>query len=68
AIQSLASTDRITAQIRAHDVLGRNLLKKGETKAGEEELDTARSLSDVASAFSSSSISAEDETDEVALK
>ncbi|MDQ6643109.1 MAG: hypothetical protein M3Y76_01495 [Chloroflexota bacterium] len=68
AIQSLAPTDRISAQIRAHDVLGRNLLKKGEAKAGEEELDTARSLSDVASAFSSSSISVEDETDEVALK
>ena len=68
AITLLASTDRIAAQIRAHDALGRHLLKKRETKAGEIELDIARSLSDVASAFSSSSIFVEDETDEIALK
>jgi len=68
AVTLLAPTDRIAAQIRAHDALGRHLLKKGETKAGEIELDIARSLSDVASAFSSSSIFVEDETDEIALK
>lgn len=68
AITLLASTDRIAAQIRAHDTLGRHLLKKGDTKAGEVELDIARSFSDVASAFSSSSISVEDETDEITLK
>jgi transcriptional regulator with XRE-family HTH domain len=68
AITLLAPTDRIAAQIRAHDALGRHLLKKGDTKAGEVELDIARSFSDVASTFSSSSISVEDETDEITLK
>ena len=68
AITLLAPTDRLAAQIQAHDALGRHLLKKGDTKVGEVELDIARSLSDVASAFSSSSISVEDETDEITLK
>lgn len=68
AITLLARTDRLAAQIRAHDALGRHLLKKGETKAGEVELDIARSLSDVALTFSSSPSSVEDETGEIALK
>ena len=62
AIKLLSSTDRIAAQIQAHDILGRHLLKKGHIKAGDEELDIARSLSDLASAFSSSTICVEDES------
>lgn len=68
AITLLASTDRLAARIRSHDALGRHLLKKGDTKAGEVELNIARSLSDVALTFSSFPGSVEDETDEIALK
>jgi len=59
AIAELASTDRVAAQIRAHDFLGRHLLKKGETSPGEQELDEARQLSNLTSA-SGTTISAED--------
>jgi tetratricopeptide (TPR) repeat protein len=64
AIKELASTHRIAAQIRAHNLLGRHLLKKGETKVGEQELDHALHLSYLGSAFSSSTISADSENDE----
>jgi transcriptional regulator with XRE-family HTH domain len=60
AIAELAGTDRIAARIRAHDYLGRHLLKKNRTLEGEQELDRARHLSTLASAFGSDTISAED--------
>ncbi len=53
AIQVLSSTDRLAARIRAHDFLGRHLLKKGETEAGEKELDHARYLANLASGVQS---------------
>jgi len=53
ATRDLAATARIAARIRAHDFLGRHLLKKGDLKAGEEELNQARRLSHIVSAFSS---------------
>jgi tetratricopeptide (TPR) repeat protein len=49
AISVLTPTDRLAARIRAHDLLGRHLLKKGETEAGEKELDHARYLANLAS-------------------
>ena len=64
AIQELADTDRIAARIRAHELLGRHLLKKGNTQAGDEELDKARRLSHQAPLFSSSTISADNGNDE----
>jgi len=60
AIRVLAPTDRLAAQIRAHDLLGRHLLKKGETKDGERELDIVRRLSNAPTNFSSATTSAED--------
>jgi transcriptional regulator with XRE-family HTH domain len=64
AIKELAPTHRIAAQIRAYNLLGRHLLKKGEEKAGEKALDHALHLSHKASAFSSSTISADSENDD----
>jgi tetratricopeptide (TPR) repeat protein len=64
AIQELADTDRLAARIRAHELLGRHLLKKGNTQAGDEELDKARRLSHQAPLFSSSTISADNGNDE----
>ncbi len=47
AVAELEPTDRLAAKIRAYDVLGRHLLKKGKTTEGERELDRARRLSHV---------------------
>ena len=44
AIAILAPTDLLAARIRAHDLLGRHLLKIGRETQGEEELDRAREL------------------------
>jgi tetratricopeptide (TPR) repeat protein len=65
AIHILTSTDHIAAQIQAHDVLGRHLLKKGYARAGEEELDIARHLTGFASAFSSTLLFSESGFDEL---
>ena len=53
AVTILAKTERFAARIRAHDLLGRHLLKKGNAEAGEHELDHALRLSYRASVFSS---------------
>ena len=53
AIEELAPTERIAAKIRAYDLLGRHLLKKGATEQGERELDKARKLSRLPATFSS---------------
>ena len=52
AIAILEKTDRLAAQIRAHDLLGRHLLKKGMTKEGGKELDIALKLSKIPVNFS----------------
>ena len=60
ALSVLAKTDRLAAQIRAHDLLGRHLLKKGLDKEGERELNIARRLSNAPTYLSSATTSAED--------
>jgi tetratricopeptide (TPR) repeat protein len=45
AVSELEKTDRIAAKIKALDLLGRHLLKKGKTDEGERVLDRARRLS-----------------------
>jgi tetratricopeptide (TPR) repeat protein len=45
AISELEKTDRIAAKIKALDLLGRHLLKKGKTDEGERVMDRARRLS-----------------------
>lgn len=45
AISELENTDRIAAKIKALDLLGRHLLKKGKTDEGEKVMDRARRLS-----------------------
>src|SRR6266566_123736 len=59
AIQQLEPTDRIAAKIRAHDLLGRHLLKRGRVEEGDQELDKARRLANLHTTFSATS-SAED--------
>ncbi len=61
AIRCLETTDRLAARMRAHDLLGRHLLKKGDEAAGEAELDKVNTLARRASVFSSTAISGEDE-------
>ena len=64
AVTLLTPTNRIAARIRAHDFLGRHLLKKGQTKAGDAELDEKNRLSHLASASTSSAISTDNEQNE----
>jgi len=52
AIKELASTDRVAAKIRAHDILGRHLLKQGRLEEGDRELDQARRLAIIGTPFS----------------
>jgi len=61
AIRVLETTDRLAARMRAHELLGRHLLKKGDDVAGEAELDKANNLTRLASVFNSTTISGEDE-------
>ncbi|HKV02316.1 MAG TPA: hypothetical protein VJQ26_09340, partial [Ktedonobacteraceae bacterium] len=59
AIKELESTDRVAAKIRAHDILGRHLLKQGRLEEGDQELDQARRLAHIGTPFSATT-SAED--------
>jgi len=52
AIEELEPTDRVAAKIRAHDILGRHLLKQGRGKEGDQELDEARRLANITTTFS----------------
>lgn len=54
ALQTLEKNarDRVAARIRAHDMLGRHLLKNGKIAEGDRELDAARQLSHTATVFS----------------
>jgi transcriptional regulator with XRE-family HTH domain len=45
AINELEKTERVAAKIKALDLLGRHLLKKGKVAEGEKVLDRARRLS-----------------------
>ena len=65
ACDLLEDTDRLAARIRAHDLLGRHLLKNRKTEEGEKELDQARLLSHQATAFSSSTIVVDTEHDDM---
>jgi tetratricopeptide (TPR) repeat protein len=56
AVRELQGTDRIGAQIHAHDLLGRHLLKRGRIKDGERELDLARGLAQMADPWKESPI------------
>ncbi len=64
AVAKLEPTHHIAARIRAHNLLGRYLLKRGKTEEGEKELDQALQLSHLASAFTSSTIPAENEAEQ----
>ena len=64
ACHILAGSDRLAARIRAHDLLGRHLLKKGKAIEGEKELDRARRLSRQDTAFSSSTLAVDTEQDD----
>lgn len=66
AVKVLTNTERLGARIRAHNLLGRHLLKKGNTEAGEQELDRALRLSNLSSVFSSSIISNDSAQDDSA--
>lgn len=59
AIEELESTDRVAAKIRAHDILGRHLLKQGRDDEGDQELDKAHRLAKIGTPFSATT-SAED--------
>lgn len=59
AIKELEPTDRVAAKIRAHDMLGRYLLKQGRSEEGDRELDKAQRLAKLATPFSATT-SAED--------
>jgi transcriptional regulator with XRE-family HTH domain len=52
AIKELDPTDRVAAKIRAHDILGRYLLKQGRDEEGDQELDKARRLANLHNTFS----------------
>lgn len=54
AVQTLEkrAPERVAARIRAHDMLGRHLLKNGKMAEGDRELDAARRLSRTATVFS----------------
>ena len=60
ATEELADTHRIAARISAHVRFGRHLLKIGKIEEGERELEQARQLSDLVSASSGISSSADD--------
>lgn len=47
AVNELASTDRVAALIRAHDLLGRYLMKQDKIEEGEKEFDIVLQLSNV---------------------
>jgi tetratricopeptide (TPR) repeat protein len=57
AIEELKETDRIAAQIHAHDLLGRHLLKRGRVQEGEEELNLARALAQTLHSLGNSMLS-----------
>lgn len=60
AVKELNATDRLAARIRAHDLLGRYLMRKGNMDEGVKELDTVRRLSNILTPFTTATTSAED--------
>ncbi|HVB23240.1 MAG TPA: helix-turn-helix transcriptional regulator [Ktedonobacteraceae bacterium] len=61
AVRILDATDRLAARIRAHELLGRHLLRKGDAITGEAEFDTVNKLAGLVTFFNSTPISGEDE-------
>ncbi len=60
AIAELSSTDRLAAKIRAHDLLGRHLLKKGKLQEGEDVLNYTRKLARIPLTFTSATVTVEE--------
>ncbi len=60
AIEELEETHRISARVSAHVRLGRHLLKIGKVEQGEQQLEQAHRLSELASASSGTSSLTED--------
>jgi tetratricopeptide (TPR) repeat protein len=48
SIDILSNTDLLGAQVHAHDLLGRHFFKVGKIKMGEDELNKARKISQIA--------------------
>ena len=61
AIGVLEPTDRLAARIRAHELLGRHLLRKGNEAASEAEFDTVNRLAGLVAFFKPTTISDENE-------
>lgn len=61
AIGVLEPTDRLAARIRAHELLGRHLLRKSDKTGGETEFDTVNKLASLVTFFQSTPISVEGE-------
>ncbi len=55
ALDELERTDRLGAKIRVHRMLGEHLMKQGEYKEGQKEIDTALRLANVPSQFQATS-------------
>jgi transcriptional regulator with XRE-family HTH domain len=62
AVDELAPTDRIGAKIRAYELLGLHLVKKGEWERGQKEIDKAHRLSHISTTFSSDTNSDEEDS------
>lgn len=61
AVGILEPTDRLAARIRAHELLGRHLLRKGDEAASEAEFDTVNRLASLVAFFKPTAISDENE-------
>lgn len=61
AVGVLESTDRLAARISAHELLGRHLLRKGETIASDAEFEKVNKLAGLVTFFQSTPIPIEGE-------
>ncbi|HLJ34640.1 MAG TPA: helix-turn-helix transcriptional regulator [Ktedonobacteraceae bacterium] len=61
AVSVLEPTDRLAARIRAHELLGRHLLRKGDATASEAEFDMVNKLAGLMMVFQNTPISIEGE-------
>lgn len=61
AICVLEKTDRLAARIRAHELLGRHLLRKRDTTASDAEFDKVNKLAGLVTFFKTTPISTEGE-------
>ncbi len=61
AVGVLEPTDRLAARISAHELLGRHLLRKGETIASDAEFEKVNKLAGLVTFFQSTPIPVEGE-------